>query len=75
MSTTATSNLDPAELRNRVGRFQEVQDAIVSQVRRVIVGQEEVLSDLYGVSSIPVEMLFDAAGNSSNSVDFSFECY
>ncbi len=43
MSTTLGTTLDAAELKNRVRRFQEVEEAIVRQVQRVIVGQEEVL--------------------------------
>jgi MoxR-like ATPase len=35
--------MDSVELRNRIARFQEVQSEIVRQVRRVIVGQEDVL--------------------------------
>jgi MoxR-like ATPase len=43
MSSTATIQLDPVELKNRITRFQQVQEEIVRQVRRVIVGQEEVV--------------------------------
>jgi MoxR-like ATPase len=46
MSTIADVNLESAELRGRVERFQRVHEAIVGQVRRVIVGQEEVLDQL-----------------------------
>jgi MoxR-like ATPase len=46
MSTATLSTLDSAELRNRVARFQQVQDEIIRQVRRVIVGQEEVLDQV-----------------------------
>ena len=42
MSTTATQ-LDPEVLKTRIERFRQVQSDIVTQVRRVIVGQEEVL--------------------------------
>ncbi len=45
MSTTATQ-LDPEVLKARIGRFREVQGKIVEQVRRVIVGQEEVLEQV-----------------------------
>jgi MoxR-like ATPase len=45
MSTTATQ-LDPEVLKARIGRFREVQSLIVTQVRRVIVGQEEVLDQV-----------------------------
>jgi MoxR-like ATPase len=43
MSTTVTPQLEPEILKSRIERFREVQQAIVKQVRRVIVGQEEVL--------------------------------
>jgi MoxR-like ATPase len=46
MSTTATTQLDPEALKARIGRFREVQSEIVKQVRRVIVGQEEVLEQV-----------------------------
>ena len=46
MSTTATTQLDPEVLKARIGRFREVQGKIVEQVRRVIVGQEEVLEQV-----------------------------
>jgi MoxR-like ATPase len=45
MSTTATQ-LDPEVLKARIGRFRQVQSEIVTQVRRVIVGQEEVLEQV-----------------------------
>jgi len=38
--------LDSAELKERITRFQQVQAEIVNQVRRVIVGQEEVLEQV-----------------------------
>jgi MoxR-like ATPase len=46
MSTTATTQLDPEVLRSRIERFRQVQSEIVTQVRRVIVGQEEVLEQV-----------------------------
>src|ERR1700739_2813084 len=46
MSTTVTPQLDPEVLKARIGRFREVQTKIVQQVRRVIVGQEEVLDQV-----------------------------
>jgi MoxR-like ATPase len=46
MSTTATTQLDPEALKARIARFREVQSEIVKQVRRVIVGQEEVLEQV-----------------------------
>jgi len=41
-----TDLLSAAELRARIERFQRVQDEILRQVRRVIVGQEEVLEQV-----------------------------
>jgi len=38
--------IEAAELRKRIERFQEVHREIVRQVRRVIVGQEEVLEQV-----------------------------
>src|ERR1051325_11400805 len=46
MSTTATTQLDPDVLKNRIARFRDVQAGIVRQVHRVIVGQEEVLEQM-----------------------------
>jgi MoxR-like ATPase len=46
MSTIATTQLDPEVLKARIGRFRQVQSEIVTQVRRVIVGQEEVLEQV-----------------------------
>jgi MoxR-like ATPase len=46
MSTTATTQLDPEVLKSRIERFRQVQSEIVTQVRRVIVGQEEVLEQV-----------------------------
>jgi MoxR-like ATPase len=46
MSTTATTQLDPEALKARIARFRQVQSEIVTQVRRVIVGQEEVLEQV-----------------------------
>src|SRR5919199_3526655 len=46
MSTTVTPQIDPEVLKNRIARFQEVEQEIVRQVRRVIVGQEEVLEQV-----------------------------
>ncbi|HEU0120298.1 MAG TPA: MoxR family ATPase [Bryobacteraceae bacterium] len=46
MSTTIANTLDSADLRARVSRFQETQAKIVEQVRRVIVGQEEVVNQV-----------------------------
>jgi MoxR-like ATPase len=46
MSTIVTTQLEPDVLRDRIARFREVQQKIVRQVRRVIVGQEEVLEEV-----------------------------
>jgi MoxR-like ATPase len=46
MSTIATTQLDPEALKARIARFRDVQSKIVTQVRRVIVGQEEVLEQV-----------------------------
>src|SRR5579863_7745923 len=45
MSTTMTQ-LEPEVLKSRIARFRQVQSEIVTQVRRVIVGQEEVLEQI-----------------------------
>jgi len=46
MSTTVTTQLEPEVLKARIDRFRQVQKEIVTQVRRVIVGQEEVLEQV-----------------------------
>src|ERR1700740_1406002 len=46
MSTTATTQMDPEILRTRIERVRVVDAEIVKQVRRVIVGQEEVLEQV-----------------------------
>src|ERR1700692_4283187 len=48
MATTTFADLNPdaAELQQRVERFHLVREAIVKQVREVIVGQEEVLDQV-----------------------------
>jgi MoxR-like ATPase len=46
MSTTVTPQMDPEALRSLIARFRQVQSEIVTQVRRVIVGQEEVLEQV-----------------------------
>ncbi len=45
-STTAQLDLDSVELRKRVERFQQVRESILTQVRQVIVGQDEVLDQI-----------------------------
>ena len=44
--TTVTPQMEPDMLRSRIERFRQVQSEIVTQVRRVIVGQEEVLEQV-----------------------------
>jgi MoxR-like ATPase len=46
MSTTAKAQLEPEVVRDRIARFREVQAEIARQVRRVIVGQDEVLEQV-----------------------------
>ncbi|MCC6540462.1 MAG: MoxR family ATPase [Bryobacterales bacterium] len=46
MSLPAQLSADSAELQGRVARFQEARDQILQQVRRVIVGQDEVLEQV-----------------------------
>src|SRR6516165_7436046 len=46
MSTTVTPQLEPDVLRSRIERFRKVQSEIVAQVRRVLVGQDEVLDQV-----------------------------
>jgi len=46
MATPAEVKLDSTELKKRVERFQTVRDAILAQVRQVIVGQEDVLDQI-----------------------------
>src|SRR3979409_737208 len=46
MSTIVTPQLEPDVLKGRIARFRQVQGEIVTQVRRVIVGQEEVLEQV-----------------------------
>src|SRR6476646_1961451 len=46
MSTPAENMTAAAGLQDRIARFQKAQEAIDSQVRRVIVGQEEVIDQV-----------------------------
>src|ERR1700682_5282258 len=46
MSTPVENMTDAAGLQDRIVRFQKTQEAIISQVRRVIVGQEEVIDQV-----------------------------
>jgi MoxR-like ATPase len=44
--SSVTPQLEPDVLKTRIERFRQVQSEIVTQVRRVIVGQEEVLEQV-----------------------------
>src|SRR6516162_1762551 len=46
MSTLTIQTPDSGDLKERVARFQQVRDDIVTQVRRVIVGQNEVIGQV-----------------------------
>jgi MoxR-like ATPase len=46
MASIAQLDPDSAELKRRIERFQTVRDDILTQVRQVIVGQEEVLDQI-----------------------------
>ena len=46
MTNPATISLDSSELKQRILRFQQAEADIVQQIRRVIVGQEEVLEQV-----------------------------
>jgi len=46
MNTIVAGELDPAELKSRVERFQSVRVRILDEVRKVIVGQDEVLEQI-----------------------------
>ena len=46
MVTITDVNLDSAQLKSRIERFQLVRDNILTQVREVIVGQEDVLDQI-----------------------------
>ena len=46
MASFTASTPDVAQLQQRIERFHVVREAIVKQVREVIVGQEEVLDQV-----------------------------
>ena len=46
MSTLVTQQVQSEDLKSRIARFRETDASIVKQVRRVIVGQEEVLEQI-----------------------------
>src|SRR6184192_2113104 len=46
MSPLAPTQTEAEQLKQKIGRFREVELSIVTQVRRVIIGQEEVLEQV-----------------------------
>src|SRR5260370_30649068 len=44
--TNPITNIESSELKQRILRFQQVESDIVKQVRRVIVGQEQVVEQV-----------------------------
>src|SRR5213596_381904 len=46
MSPLAPTQTEAEQLKQKIGRFREVEASIIKQVRRVIVGQEEVLDQI-----------------------------
>jgi MoxR-like ATPase len=46
MSTIVSPQLEPEVLKGRIARFREVESEIIRQVRRVIVGQDEVMEQV-----------------------------
>jgi MoxR-like ATPase len=46
LSSPLITSLDSSELKQRITRFQQAEGEIVEQVRRVIVGQDEVLEQV-----------------------------
>src|SRR5580693_5668350 len=46
MSTPAENMTDAAGLQDRIARFQKAQDDIIREVRKIIVGQEEVIDQV-----------------------------
>src|SRR5271168_34720 len=46
MSTTVANDLSPDDLQERVERFHAIRERILEQVRKVIVGQDEVLEQI-----------------------------
>src|SRR3984885_8412668 len=46
MSTPTIAIADSAEVKERIDRFQEVQRSIVREVRKIIVGQDEVIEQV-----------------------------
>ncbi len=46
MSTTTVTPLDSSELKDRIARFQAVRDDLLVEIRKVIVGQDEVIEQV-----------------------------
>ena len=46
MSTSTQNFTESAGLQERIARFQKAQEAIIGQIRRVIVGQDEVIDQV-----------------------------
>jgi MoxR-like ATPase len=46
MNTTAAGEMDASEVKSRVERFQSVRERLVAEVRKVIVGQDEVIEQI-----------------------------
>ncbi len=46
MSTLTATTIDSSELQARIQRFQNVRDNLLGQIRRVIVGQDEVIEQV-----------------------------
>ena len=46
MTNPSPISLDSSELKQRIVRFQQAESEIVQQIRRVIVGQDEVLEQV-----------------------------
>src|ERR1700733_2621389 len=46
MAAPAEANMDAAALQKRIERFRSVRDAILGQIRQVIVGQDDVLDQI-----------------------------
>src|SRR6266849_6713771 len=46
MSTSTQNLTESAALQERIARFQKAQEAIITQIRKVIVGQEEVIDQV-----------------------------
>src|SRR5213593_4836681 len=46
MSTSTLQTLDSTEVRDLIARFQRVQEGVLKQIHRVIVGQDEVIEQV-----------------------------